>query len=182
MTLLLDPMIGRLRRHTDLRSLLDQAVADVVALHGGEFGNLQLRVPDGSLVLVAHARLKRDFLESFLRVTTCDRTVCMRAARAGAVVIVEDIFCDAEFSRYLDRTRTSPFRCVLSAPLATTRGVVVGVVSAHFARRYRPTPVELSSLESYCRHLADRVEAMLADCDIELTAARLSEEMLALAA
>jgi hypothetical protein len=68
---------------------------------------------------------------------------------------------------------------VLSAPLATSGGGVVGIVSAHFAQPYRPTAVEIASLEGYCRPLADRIEALLAGEDIDETARRLQGEMLA---
>jgi GAF domain-containing protein len=94
---------------------------------------------------------------------------------------VEDITRDANFAPWLASTRSAPFRSVLSAPLITTDGRAVGVVSAHFAHEYRPTAVEVASLEAYCRALADRLELLLAGLDVEDVAARLSRDMLAAA-
>ena len=179
MTLLLEPMITRLRKQADLRSTLNQAVGDVVALHGAEFGDIQMLMPDESLVLVGHAGLTRGFLESFARVPGDGTTVCARAVRAGRVVIVEDVTRDPLFTPYLEGMRSAPFRSVLSAPLCTTAGTTVGVVSAHFAQPYRPTPVEVASLEVYCRQLADRIGTLLAGADLETTAAALAAGMFA---
>lgn len=179
MTLLLEPMIGRLHAQKDLRATLDQAVHDVVALHGAEFGDIQLRTPDGSLVLVGHVGLSRSFLEGFLRLGPEDQTICARALHAGGVVVVDDVTGDPQFAAYMERTRSSPFRAVLSAPLVTSGGMAVGVISAHFAHAYRPTAVEVASLEAYCLGLADRIETLLGSDDVEVTAETLARDMLA---
>src|SRR4249919_2712762 len=103
MSLMHEPMVARLRRHQDLRSTLDPAISDAVSLHGGEFGNIQLRMPDGSLLMVGHT----------------------------------------------------------------------GLLSVHFAQRHRPTPIELQSIESYCRELGSRLQALLEGHDLEATGTRL---------
>jgi GAF domain-containing protein len=176
--MLVEPMLTRLAAQQDLRSVLHAALRDIVALHGAEFGNIRLCDEQGGLVMVAQSRLPNQFAASLGRVDIGSGTACARAAQQGRTVFVADIREDAHFAALLASTREAPFKSVLSAPFVTSEGRCVGVASAHFANGYRPSRVELESLESYCGRVADIVGELLGDGGIGATAEDLHRELL----
>jgi GAF domain-containing protein len=176
--MLVEPMLSRLQAQQDLRSALKAALRDIVALHGAEFGNIQLTDGHGGLLIVAQSRLPANFLKSLGRIDMQAGTVCARAARLGRTVFVADVETDPEFAPFLSFARDTAFKSVLSSPLVSSRGHLVGVASAHFANRYAPTRVELQSLEAYCGRLADVVEAHLPEAGIGPTAEALHQELI----
>jgi hypothetical protein len=76
-------------------------------------------------------------------------------------VFVADAGGDPHFAPFLSSAREAVFKSVLSAPFVTSQGKCIGVASAHFANGYRPTRVELESLESYCARVAEVIEELL---------------------
>jgi GAF domain-containing protein len=171
-------MLTRLAAQQDLRSVLDAALNDIVALHGAEFGNIRLCDGQGGLVMVAQTRLSQDFAASLGRVDFGSGTACARAAQQGRIVFVADIREDAHFAPFLSCAREAPFKSVLSAPFVTSAGRCLGVASAHFANGYRPSRVELESLESYCGRVADVIDELLESPDNGTTAEMLHGELL----
>lgn len=157
--MLVEPMVQRLRSARGLEEILETALADVVALHGAERGNVQLLDARGELLLVQQAGLGREFLDRFHRVALDEGAICGRAVKEQRTCFVPDVEQDAEFAPFLDVARATPFRAVLSAPLTGSDGCI-GAVSVHFASPFRPSALELQSLESYCRHVAARIEAL----------------------
>jgi GAF domain-containing protein len=174
-------MLTRLEAQQDLRSVLAAALRDIVALHGAEFGNIRLCDGQGGLVMVAQSRLSGQFAASLGRVELAGGTACARAAREGRTVFVADVGGDPDFATLLSFTREAQFKSVLSSPFVDSHGRCVGVASAHFAHGYRPTRVELESLESYCARVADIVDELLPDGDIGATAEILHRELLSAA-
>jgi GAF domain-containing protein len=147
-------MKERLCKQSGLNSVLNCILADTIALLGGEFGDLQLRRDDGVLVLVAQCRLPKWFVESLGHGAPDDGTVCARAVKAQKTVIVSDVEKDDLFRPFVSFARIVRFKSVLSSPLIS-RGVCIGVVSVHFANHCSPSPVEISTLEEYCKVAAD---------------------------
>lgn len=150
-------MLSRLNAARGLEAILQVALADVVALHGAEKGNVQLIDGAGRLVIVAHMGFSAAFLQAFQRVPSGAGTVCGRAALERRTVFVREVEDDPEFAPYLPLARAVPFRAVLSSPLVTSSDRPVGVISAHFANPFTPSALELRTLESYCVPLADAV-------------------------
>jgi GAF domain-containing protein len=156
-------MLTRLEAQQDLRSVLNAALRDVVSLHGAEFGNIRLCDGKGGLVMVAQSRLTGHFASSLGRVEIESGTACARAAREGRTVFVADVGGDPHFAPFLSFARKPLFKSVLSSPFVTSHGRCIGVASAHFANGYRPTRVELESLESYCARVAEVIDELLQD-------------------
>jgi GAF domain-containing protein len=175
--MLIEPMLSRLDAAQDLRESFKVALDNVVALHGAEKGNIQLFDAQGHLVMVAQTGLSRRFLKAFERVALDAGTVCSRAAARRAIVFVDDVERDEGLAPYAALARSVPFRAVLSAPLITTAGRCIGVVSAHFANTFSPTALELESLESYCRQVADAIVHRLRDSDWTQAAEQLAAQM-----
>lgn len=153
--MLLAPMLFRLAAARTLEETIQAGLRDVIALHGAEMGNVQLPGNDGRLVIVAARGLRLAFLKVFERVDVDSGSVCGRAAGLGRPVFVADVATDADFKPYLAFARSVPFRSVLSFPLISSAGEMVGMVSAHSPNVFSPTALELRTAESYSRHLAD---------------------------
>ena len=121
---------------------------DVVALHGAEFGDIQLPIGD-ELVLVAQRNLPRRFLQTFRRVSKDDACVCGRALRSKDSIIVPDVELDELFAPFRMEARTTGFRSVQSTPMFTGDSRFIGMVSTLFANPHAPSPIEMATLKSY---------------------------------
>lgn len=153
--MLLEPMLSRLAAAKTLEEAIQAGLRDVIALHGAEMGNVQLPGKDGRLVIVAARGLRLAFLRVFERVALDSGSVCGRAAQLGKPVFVADVATDADFAPYLEFAKSVPFRSVLSFPLVSSGGEMVGMVSAHSPNVFSPTPLELRTAETYSRYVAD---------------------------
>jgi len=156
---MLEPMKARLLRCRDVPGAVERILRDVVALEGAPFGDLQLHsFVDGTLYLVAQTGFAAPFVRSFGRIHRSAGTVCARALRAKTTVVVEDVETDAELQPFMAELRAARIRAVQSTPLLDASGRVIGVVSTHFEKRHRPTPIESRVLRAYAdfagEHLA----------------------------
>ena len=150
-------MVARLESQPDLSLALETAVRDIVALHGAEFGNVQILGEDGHLWIVGHQGLSGSFVDAVARIPTSAGTACARAWREGRIVHVPNVHKDEAFKPHLDLAEKAGFMAVISAPLISSRLERIGVISAHFARARSPSAIEVSTLSSYCRKLADNL-------------------------
>jgi hypothetical protein len=64
---MLQQMTSRLYEKRTFEAAINTILDDVIALHGAQFGDVQLPIKD-ELVLVAQRGLSRPFLEAFKRV------------------------------------------------------------------------------------------------------------------
>jgi GAF domain-containing protein len=159
--MLLQPMLARLAAARDLEEALRVALNDVVALHGTEMGNVQMLGEDGQLAIVEARGIGREFLRMFGRIPLDSHSICGRAVRHRKPVFVKDVNEDADFLEYREFAASVPFRSVLSCPLLTRSGELVGVVSAQSGHDFTPTALELSSLAAYATQLADTIATRL---------------------
>lgn len=152
--MLLEPMLSRLSGARDVTETLNVGLRDFVALHGAEMGDLQLVGSDGEFVIVAARGLGRAFLEVFERVSVTSGSACGRAARDGLPTFIPNVMVDPEYEHYRAFAATVPFRSVLSCPLFTADGTLIGMVSALSSHPFRPTGLERRTAEAYCARLA----------------------------
>jgi GAF domain-containing protein len=178
--LLIAPMIERLHRQHDLESALHMAIVDAVALHGAEFGCIQLCRRDESLMIVAHQGLSQSFLESFGRVAPDDGTACARARRERKTILIRDVENDDEFRPFIDFARSARFRSVISSPLMVISGSCVGVLSVHFSLPHVPREIEITALEAYCQAATDYFIIQTRGGDLREHAERLHTRLLQL--
>src|SRR5262249_39972760 len=80
-------------------------------------------------------------------VSARDGTACGRAIRDRCSIIIEDVLTDSEFSPYRETAVEMGFRAVQSVPLISRSGALVGVLSAHFPERHRPTQYETQATQ-----------------------------------
>src|SRR5262249_56086244 len=157
-------VLGRMTRGVGAEGSCEAAretlLNDVVALHGAEYGDLQLLAGD-ELVLVAHRGLPLRFLRAFRHVTRADACSCGRALREGRTVVVADVTTDEGYAAFRGEVAAAGYRAVQSTPIATSRGRVLGMVSTMFANVHEPTPIELDTLARYSRIAADYLQELV---------------------
>ena len=169
---MLDQMTQRLQAQRRFETAIETLLNDVVALHGAEYGDLQLLVGD-ELVLVAHRGLSVPFLRAFRRITRADGCACGRALREGRTIVVADVTRDPDYAAFRAEAQAAGYRSVQSTPLTTGRGRVLGMVSTLFANVHEPTPIELDTLARYSRVAADYLEALLGAVPLAAQAQRM---------
>jgi two-component system, sensor histidine kinase len=142
------PLSKRLYAARAFEEVIDTILDDTIALLGAEYGNVQLPIGD-ALAIVAQRGLSGRFLMAFRRVNKNDDCACGRALRLRRTVVVRDVEKDAAFAAFLKDAREAGFRGVQSTPFFTSDGLLLGMVSTHFANAHEPTAIELETLQSY---------------------------------
>ncbi len=160
--MLVAQMSNRLHARPSFESAVGVILEDAIALHGAEYGNVQLMAGD-HLVIVAQRGFKRPFLEAFREVRADDGCVCGRALRTRRTVVVKDADLDEEFAPFRAIAREAGFRSISTTPLVTSNNSFVGAVSAHFVNVHAPTTIELETLRSYSVIAADYLLELLGE-------------------
>ena len=161
---MLEQMTQRLQSQRSFEAAVETVLNDVVALHGAEYGDLQL-VSGHRLVVVAQRGLSSAFLQTFKDVTKDAGCACGRAWRLKRTVVVADVDKDRDYAPYRTDARAAGYRAVQSTPLMT-RGKVIGMISTLFANPHEPTPIELEILARYAMVAADYLLTLLGDQDL----------------
>ncbi len=174
---MLEQMTQRLQSQRTFEAAVETVLNDVVALHGAEYGDLQL-VSGEELIIVAQRGLSDAFLRTFKSVTKSSGCACGRAWRLGQTVVVADVDKDPDYAPFRTDAKAAGYRAVQSTPL-TTRGHVIGMISTLFANVHEPTPIELDTLGRYCKIAADYLQKLLGDEDLGRKAERMSRALYA---
>jgi GAF domain-containing protein len=148
------------------------------ALHGAEYGNVQLPARD-DLVIVDERGLSAPFLRTFRRVDRHDGSACGRALRHRTPVIIRDVEQDPEYTGFSNDARIAGYRAVQSTPLVTVDGRLLGLVSTHFAIVNQPTPIEMETLQTYGAMAAEYAFCLLGDVPPADKAEQMSEQFYA---
>jgi hypothetical protein len=133
-----------------LETILDRALCAT----GADMGNVQLLRPEG-LRIVAQRGFQQPFLDYFARVDD-ERSACGAALRGGRRIAISDVQSDPMFTD----TPAEPVmakatvRAVQSTPLLTPAGMLVGVLSTHYALPHSLTPREEETLDRMARQAA----------------------------
>jgi GAF domain-containing protein len=175
---MLAQMTQRLRQKRTFEGAIQTILDDAVALHGAEYGNVQLPIGD-ELVIVAQRGLSAPFLEVFRRVKKDDGCACGRALRLGLSVVIPDVDKDAEFAAFRNDAKIAGFRAVQTTPLFTGDGNLLGLVSTHFAHVHEPTPIEMQTLKAYGVAAAEHAFKLLGQTPLGAKAEQMSETLYA---
>src|SRR5712672_2935874 len=171
-------MSRRLVQQPTFEAAVQSILDDVIALHGAEYGNVQLPIGD-ELALVAHRGLSAPFLRTFRHVKQSDGCACGRALRLGAPVLVSDIEKDPEYAKFRKAARLAGYRAVQSTPMMRKDGMLVGMVSTLFANVYRPTRIEMEILAEYGVIAAERLVDLVGHTALASKAEQMSRALLA---
>jgi GAF domain-containing protein len=145
----------------DARALLDHSLEDALRMLRADRGNVQIVDPvSGSLIIAAQAGFSDEFLEYFANVDD-DGSACGRAARQLKQTVIADVNTDPQFAPHREIAAASGFRAVQSTPLVDLRGHVVGVLSTHYPRPYRPSDMDLDLMKRFGELIGQAIEAIL---------------------
>lgn len=111
-----------------------------------------------SLRVVAHREFAPGLMDQFgdMPIATSS-TICARAARQQTSILVPDVTADEDWTPYLSFSETAGIGGVLSVPLLSKAGDLLGVTSCHFATQARPTATELNFVRVSCEFAADAI-------------------------
>jgi two-component sensor histidine kinase len=154
------------REGKDLKTCLNHALETAIAITNADKGNVQLF--DGNavaLTIAAHRGFEDKFLK-FFELVRSDNTACAEAMRSAKRVIVEDvtrseIFAAADSS--LKVLADAGVRAVISTPLTSGDGGLLGMISVHFMAPHRPAERELGLMDLLARQTADYLERKRAE-------------------
>ena len=146
---MLPQMTARLLGQNTLAGGLRTILNDVIALHGAEFGNIQLAIDDDTLALVEHRGFDRPSLRSLQRLAKDSSAASARAFAARRPVVIPDLSEDQALAPYRHLANTMGVSAMQSTPFITSGGRCVGVISTHFANVHTPTEIEMDTLQQY---------------------------------
>jgi GAF domain-containing protein len=151
-----------LRTIPQLSSLLPRVLDGLMSLTGADHGNIQLLDPTtGMLRLVTQAGFGPEFLDYFAVVGGENGSVCGRAARQCAQIVITDVRADPDFAPHREIAAASRFRGVQSTPLIDYAGHLIGMVSTHYQRPHRPSDRDLRLIELYADFAGEAVSRHL---------------------
>jgi two-component sensor histidine kinase len=118
----------------------------------------------GELLMLATRGFPPEAAEFFKRVTAKSASTCGIALGSGRREIVNDIEEAASVTGDdLETFRQTGIRAMQSTPLVSRGGVILGMISTHWRRPYRPQEQELHYLDILARQAADLIERSLAE-------------------
>ena len=145
----------------EARAVIDEGLEDALSVLRADRGNVQIVDPaSGFLRIAAHAGFSDEFLEYFAIVDD-DGSACGRAARDLAQTVIVDVNTDTRFAPHREIAAAAGFRAVNSTPLLDLRGHLVGVLSTHYPRPYRPPKADLELMKRFGELIGQAIEACL---------------------
>jgi PAS domain S-box-containing protein len=177
----LHEMSSRLAATLELEPILDETLRAAVAIENADMGLLSLCEAEGQgLAIGASTGFQPEYLNLIQR-ASAGGGACGTCYSERSRVVIPDIEVDPIFEPYRDAARKAGFRAVHSTPLLSRGGKIIGVLSTHFRRPYRPSARTIHLIDLCARQAAEFIEN--ARLYAELRAAdRSKEEFLAVLA
>jgi two-component sensor histidine kinase len=150
-----------MREENRFEVCLSEITRTAIAISGADKGNLQLFDETlGSLRIVAQQGFQERFLKFFENVDDHVASACGTAMATHDQVIVDDvltskIFVDEPTQKVL---LDAEVRAVISTPLKSSKGGLLGVISTHFSRPGHPSERQLRLTNILARQAADYLE------------------------
>lgn len=148
----------------DLNSLLYQILVAAAEITGTAKASIQIYDPATErLRLVAHQGYGQRFLDRF-RESGCG-PICDKAAATHERVIIEDVMFDERLIDPEDRDvlLDDGIRAVLSTPLVSRDGRLLGILNSQFRFPHRPADHELRYIDLLARMAADVIERSIVE-------------------
>ena len=122
------------------------------------YASAQLYDPEFErLHLVAHREFAAYLIDQFGDIPITSGTMCARAARLQTPILVPDVTADSDWAPFLSFSERAGFDSVLSVPLLSKTGEVIGVTSCHFVGCARPSQNELKFAQVSCAFASDAI-------------------------
>lgn len=117
----------------DLDTGLQEILTASIRLVGADKGSMQTLDAQGILHIRAQQGSDRDFLEFFREVRADNKGASGKALATRKPVFIPDIELDPDYRPYVGPARMAGFRSVLSFPIISPGGNLLGVMTTHFA-------------------------------------------------
>ncbi len=150
-----------MREENDFETCCDEIIRTAIAISSADKGNMQVSdAGSRSLTIVAQAGFDEKFLKYFANVDDHAAASCGAAMAANEQVIVDDvltnkIFLDQPAQKVLLEAEV---RAVISTPLRSSKGNLLGVISTHFSHPGYPSERQLRLTNILARQAADYLE------------------------
>ena len=144
---------------------LNEVVETAIAISGADKGNLQMfDAGSGTLTIAAQRGFNAPFLKYFEHVGD-NASACAAAMRSGERVIVEDVTPSDIFAGQPSQQvlLDAGVRAVISVPLTSSGGNLLGMLSTHFGQPHRPSDRELRLIDLLGRQTADYLQRKRAE-------------------
>ncbi len=145
---------------------LYQKIVDAAAsIMHSDFASMQIYRPErGELWLLANRGFSPEAANFWQRVTPKSATSCGIALGTDQRAIIADTEEDAlVIGDDLEMCCRAGVRAMQSTPLRSRGGAILGMISTHWRRPYRPQEQELYHLDILARQAADLIERSLAE-------------------
>lgn len=148
------------REGNDTSTCLYEILDVAIAIAGAHKGNVQLLDLNlGNLVIAAQRGFHAFFLEYFAKVRN-EGSVCALAMQARQQVAVDDVKGSDLLAGHPAQNvlLTENVQAVISTPLTSSTGVLLGMISVHFGEPHHATEQQLRLLNLLARQAADYLE------------------------
>lgn len=173
----LHELVTRLLVAPDIDTALGDVLLTTMSLTGASKGYVQLFDAERRrLGIVVHHGFDQGFVDACRSINEDDNTACARALRSRRRVIIEDVASDPGYEPYRARAAAAGYRGVQATPLISRGGALLGMLTTHYAMRYRPSPHHLRLLELSTRQAADFVDRLRSDEALRLSEIDLGEQ------
>jgi two-component sensor histidine kinase len=174
---LLYDLSSRLIASSTLEQTLDEILAAANALHGTTLGRVQLYdSAENYLEMVAQQGFASNVFDRIRTITPDDRFASARALHTRKMIVIPDIALDQEYAPYVGTALKGGYRSMIAAPLISSGGEIIGVLSIYFPAPHKPSRREYRITELYARQAANIIARFRAE-----RALRETEETLRLA-
>ena len=150
-----------MREENKFETCCSEIVRTAIAISGADKGNLQVfDEASRSLRIVAQHGFQEKFLKYFENVDDHVAASCGTAMATNEQVIVDDvltskIFVDQPAQKALLEAEV---RAIISTPLRSSKGSLLGVISTHFSRPGHPSERQIRLTNILARQAADYLE------------------------
>ncbi len=155
-------------RENNFKSVLKSIVNAAIAITSANFGDIELLdAAQGKLEVVTKVGLPDGWAE-FLNQAALDRRVCRKLNKYQRHVVVEDIETTAaSFSSHkLKAHRDAGIRAIITTPLVSRDGRIIGAFSTYYPVPHKPDDRTLAFLDLLARQAADIVDRQLSEAMI----------------
>ena len=149
------------REENKFEACYDEITRTAIAISGADKGNLQLfDEASRSLRIVAQQGFQEEFLKFFESVDDHAAASCGTAMVSSEQVVVDDVLTSKIFvgqpaqKVLLD----AEVRAVMSTPLRSSKGNLLGIISTHYSRPGHPSERQLRLTNILARQAADYLE------------------------
>ena len=154
------------RPNKDLQECLEAVLETALFVTGAPRGNLQLFDGEGLRIAVQRG-FERSFLDFFAIVRNEEDSACGTALEHAKRVMIHDITSSDIFvgTPALAVLLEAQVRAVVSTPLVSSAGQVIGMVSTHFASPHTPSERDVVLLDLLARQAANYLERRASELD-----------------